>query len=272
MDVRHRSLGGREQVEFAQRGLIQPLAHRVSLVLELRKLPHAHHAVAADDVRRRNLRVAVLRRVEFEEELNQRPLQPRAPVRVEQEAAAGELRAAREVHELERLAQLDVGLGLERELRLRAPVLHLRVVGGGSAQRHAGVRRVRQADENGIARGLGLGGGLVECSNLVTERAGLALLGLGLGELLLAHERADFLGDLVAERLQVLDLLERCAPLLVELEHLVNLHVVRPATGRETLLHQLWLFPNPFDVNHAGGCKEAAREGQGGSGAEALKS
>ena len=45
----------------------------------------------------------------------------------------------------------------------------------------AGVRRVRQADENGIARGLGVSGGLVERGNLVAERAGLGLLGLGLG-------------------------------------------------------------------------------------------
>ena len=87
---------------------------------------------------------------------------------------------------------------------------------------------------------------------LDAERAGLGLLRLGLGEFFLAHERADFLGDFVAERLQVFDLLERVPTLLVELECLIDLGVIAAITRGEALLHQLRLLANPFDVNHGG--------------------
>ena len=266
MDVRDRRLGRREQIQLAQRGLVQTFAHGVSLILKLRKLSHAHHAVAADDVRRRDFGVAVLGRVQIQQELDQRPFQPRAPVRVEQEAAAGKLRPPREVHELERLAQLDVRLGIEGELGLGTPVLYFGIVGAGFAQRHAGVRGVRQADEDGVACGLGVHGGLVERGYLVAERARLGLLGFRLGQLLLAHQGPDLLGDLVAQGLQILDLLERRAPLLVELEHLVNPGVVPAVAGGEPLFHQFRLLPNPFDVNHAACCREGNAERQGASG------
>ena len=102
--------------------------HAVILVLEFRKLPHADQAMFADHERRRHFRVAVLRDVQIQQKLNQRPFQPRAPIRVEQKAAAGKFRRAGEIHQLERLAQLDVRLGLEGEIRLRAMNANFRIV------------------------------------------------------------------------------------------------------------------------------------------------
>ena len=108
MNVRDRRLGGGQQIKFAERGGILAFAHGVGLVNELGELADAGHAIAADDVRRRNLRVTVLGRVQFQEKLDERALQLRAPVGVEQEAAAGNFRAAREVHQFEAFAKLDV--------------------------------------------------------------------------------------------------------------------------------------------------------------------
>ena len=63
MDVGDRRFGRRQEIEFAEGAVVQPLLHRVSLILEFWELPHARHAIAPDDERRRHLRVAVLREV-----------------------------------------------------------------------------------------------------------------------------------------------------------------------------------------------------------------
>ena len=120
MDVGDRRLGGRDEIQFAQRARVQPFLHRVILVGELRELAHAFQALRPDHERRRHLRVAVLARVQVEHELDQRPLQLRAPIRVKHEPAARELGRPREIHQPQLLAQLHVRLRLERERRLLA--------------------------------------------------------------------------------------------------------------------------------------------------------
>src|SRR5581483_11368031 len=103
------------------------------LVEKFRELPHARHAIARNDIRRRNLGITVLAGVQVEQELNQRAFQPRAPVRVKQKAAARQLGAARKIHQLETLAKFDVRLRLESERRLVAPGADKRIVLGALA-------------------------------------------------------------------------------------------------------------------------------------------
>jgi hypothetical protein len=62
----------------------------------------------------------MLVRMQIQQELNQRPLQLRAPVGEENESAAGKLGRARKIHQPQTLADLDMGPGLETELRLLA--------------------------------------------------------------------------------------------------------------------------------------------------------
>jgi hypothetical protein len=84
--------------------------------LNFGKLADADQAVLADHERRRNFGVTVLGDVQIEQKLDQRPLQARAPVGVEQKAAAGKFCGPRKIHQLERFAQFDVGFRLEGEV------------------------------------------------------------------------------------------------------------------------------------------------------------
>ena len=54
--------------------------------------------------------------VQVQRELNERPLQPRSPAGVEQETAAGQLGASREIDQLEVFTNFHVGLRLETEI------------------------------------------------------------------------------------------------------------------------------------------------------------
>ena len=56
---------------------------------------------------------------------------------------------------------------------------------------------------------------LSSCRDPVAQVAGFLLLRLGLGGLLLPHQRADFLGHAVALGLERFDLAQQLAPLLV---------------------------------------------------------
>ncbi len=75
------------------RGGVEAFLDGVGLILELGELPDPEHAVAADNVGRRDFGVAVLGGVKVEQELDEGALEFGAPVGVKHEAAAGELRA-----------------------------------------------------------------------------------------------------------------------------------------------------------------------------------
>ena len=101
MDVRHRCLRGRNQIQFAEFLFIVALGHAVILILELGELPDPFKALRPDHERRRHFRVTMFRNVQVEQKLDQRPFQSRAPVGVENETAAGKFCRPREIHQLE---------------------------------------------------------------------------------------------------------------------------------------------------------------------------
>ena len=256
MNVRDRSFGSGQQIQFAKRVVVVALAHRVGLVLELRELPHARHAIPADDVRRRDFGVAVLRRVQIEQHGDERSLQFCAPVRVEQECAAGKFRAARKVDELQLLAQFDVRLGFEGKLRLAAPLANLRVLLRRLANGHAGVRQIRQANQDGVARRLDLLLLRIKFADAVADRFRLGLLGFGLGELLLSHERANLFRDAIARGFELLDFPEQFSPLFIKREHFRNFRVIAGMAHRETFTNQISVFPDQPDIEHRGSRKQ----------------
>ena len=144
MDVGDGRFGGRDEIQFAERGGVQPFLDGVILVGELGELADAFEALRPDHERRRDLGVAVLAGVQVEHELNQRPLQLGAPIRVEDEAAAREFGGAREIHQPQALAQLDVRLGFESEHRLLAVDADNGIILRAFADRHGLVGQVRQ--------------------------------------------------------------------------------------------------------------------------------
>jgi hypothetical protein len=108
MDVRDGRFRGRNEIEVAQLGRVVALGHAVVLIFEFWELTHSHQAGRSDHERWRNLDVSVFDSVEVEEKLDQRPFQPGATVRVEQETAAGKLGGPREIDQPQTLAQFHM--------------------------------------------------------------------------------------------------------------------------------------------------------------------
>ena len=80
----------------------------------------------------------------------------------------------------------------------------------------------------------------------------LRLLAFGFGELLLPHQGPDFLRDAVALRLELLNLSEKSAPLLVQREHLENVRFITGMAGGESFTDEVGVFPYQTDVKHRG--------------------
>ena len=114
---------------------------------EFRQLRRAEHGLVAHEERRVDLGVAVLGRVQVEHELRQRPLQPRQRALQHNEARAGEFRGGLEIHQAERLADLEMLLRLEGELLWRADFAQLDIGLLVSADRHVPRGKVRNGGE-----------------------------------------------------------------------------------------------------------------------------
>ena len=142
MDVGHRSLRRRQQVQFAHRRGVESLLHGIGLIPELRKLPHADHAVFSDDVRRGHFGVAVFPLMEVEQEVNERPLQPSSPACVQKKARSAQLGSPGKVNELEPFAKFHVVVRRELEGGLQAMHANLRIVGRILTQGDARVGQV----------------------------------------------------------------------------------------------------------------------------------
>ena len=82
--------------------------------------------------------------VQIEQKLDQRPLQPRAPVRVEQKTAAGKFCRPRKIHQFQTLAKLDVRFRFEGESRLLTMNPNHRIVLHRFADLHRFMRQIRQ--------------------------------------------------------------------------------------------------------------------------------
>ena len=239
VEVRERHFGGRDEPEVVVRAAVEVLG-------ELRKLARAGHRLRVDERRRLYLGEAVLRRVEVEHEVHKPALEPRARALEDGEAALGELDAAFEVHDAERLAELPVRLRLKIELARLAPAAHLYVVVLVLALRHARMRHVRQLERELVELVLYLGGFVVERLDFLAERADFVLeRGRVLAGLFLD---GDFLGAGVALLLQRLDAQQRLAALLVEL--LVSVERERVVARREHLRDFVVMVSDPLHIKH----------------------
>ena len=155
--------------------------------------------------------------VQVEHEGGDGALEPRQRALEHDEAGPRDFRRGLEVHEAQGLADLEVLLGLEAELRRRADLSHLDVVVGAGANRHVGKRQVRDDGESIHER-------LVELTFLLGSRSDdlfqLGDLGHKLGGRRLVLRRlrlANLLRGGVAARLRLLQLRHVAAARLVEL-------------------------------------------------------
>ena len=175
---------------------VEPLLRlRSELIFgKFRQLRGAEHGVVAHEKRRVDLGIAVLARVQVEHELSQRPFEPRQRSFQDDEPRAGELRRGLEIHQPERLAELEMLLRLKREF-LRLADLTQNLVGAGIRRRPAHRQReysgmiassvLQLVVEPLLVRLARLDRGLEGC-DLVHEALGspLILLGLGVADLL----------------------------------------------------------------------------------------
>ena len=190
--------------------------------LEFGKLRGAEHGVVAHEKRRRDLGVTVLAGVQVEHELGESALEPRESPLKHDEARARELRSRLEIHQAERLADLEMLLRLEGEIRWRAPFALFDIGVGIGPDRHVGCGIVRDRGEQSpqlvvepLFVGLARLNGALQRANLVHQTFGrrLVLLGLGL---------ADLLGGDVARGLSLLQFLNCRAALLVQAQNPIS--------------------------------------------------
>ena len=92
-------------------------------------------------------RIAMLARVQVEHELPERALEPRQTLLQHDEARARELRGGLEIHLAERFAELEMLLGRERVIALRAELVVLDIAVLVLAVRHLGERQVGNCGE-----------------------------------------------------------------------------------------------------------------------------
>ena len=184
-----------------------------------------------------------------DEEVDERALHAGAHAAEQVEAGAGKLDAAVEVDHAELGAEVPVSLGLEVELARGAPAAHLGVVGVVLAVGHGLVGDVGDGGDeveelllNGGALLAQLGDALLVCGDL-------GLGGLGLVLLAVLHKKANLLGDGVAVGLELLDLGDDRATLLVQLEELLAVPVgILP--GLAGLVHGVGVLADELDVEH----------------------
>src|SRR4029079_852350 len=164
--VGDRYLGGRDEPEVLDRVAIK-------VVAELRQVARPDQALAADHVRRVDLDVAVLARVEVEHQRDERPLQPRTPARQHVEARAGDLHAALEVDDVQRGPEIPVRLQREVVAALPSFLAHHDILALVLADRHRRVGQVWQLEQQRLQRRLGAGQLAVELFALLLQRGAL---------------------------------------------------------------------------------------------------
>ncbi len=250
MDIGHRRFGRGQQIQFAQALPVQPLLHGVSLVFKLGELPHPHHAVPPHNIRRRNFGVTVFVGVQVQEELDQRSFQLCAPTGVEQKTAAREFGAAREIDQPQLFANLDVRPGLESKRRLFSPGANLGIVRGALPHRHARVRKIGQANQDFVPSRLHLDYLLVQVFDPRAQVLRLLLFRFCFVQFLLPHQRANFLGNPVAQGFELFGFCQQFPPLLIEAKKLVDLGLIPSPPRRQPFPHQVRFFANQFDVQH----------------------
>ena len=240
VNVGQHDLRGRDEVHAA--------GDVVEVLVELRELAGAKQAVVVGDDGGPPLLEAGLH-VRVDKEVDERALHEGAGAAKQVEPGAGKLDAALEVDHAGAGAKVPVRLGLEVKVRRLAPLANLGVVGIVDAVGNALVRDVGDGRDQVEELLLHVGALLVKIGDPLLVGGDLRLGGHGLVLLAVAHEEADLLGGRVTLCLEVLDLCDHGAPLLVELEEPLPIPV-RVLPGRTRLVHCVRIFAYELDVEH----------------------
>ena len=257
--VAQRELGGVEHLTGVQVGegdlgggdqeLV--LAGVVGVILELGQLAGTVHDLAVDDDRRDELGEAAGDMC-VQEEVLQRTIERGAGAGEHGEASAGKLGAAVEVQDAGLDTQVPMGLGLKALGGEVAGLAHAATLGvlvlilahGRDVGRDVGNAGHEVGD-----LGVEFGTARAEHLDLLVDLANGVLGSLGLVALALLHEDADLLGLGVAGGLQILDLCDDGAALLIEREEALT--VPGALTVRHGGVERLRVLANKFDVEHS---------------------
>src|SRR5260221_2780343 len=206
MKIGHGHLGGGREVEIVALAAVE-------LFLEFGELGRADESLGIHEKRRTHLGVTVFAGVQIEQEIDQRPLQPRTGTDVEGKSAAADLRGALEIEKAEFFTELDVALRREREGQLFAPNPDDRIVFRRSSDRAMLVREIGDVEQQGALRGIELLRLVFELRDFFTESAHLRFDCRTVFALRLL--RPDFFADSLAVRLELLESRLRGAALLI---------------------------------------------------------
>ena len=178
--VGQRHFGGRNQVAL---GLANLRAEQV--LLELRQLAGALHAVGVDQQRHVAFGVAVFAGVQVEHELPKRAMQPGQLAAHDGEARSGKFRASLRVEPVVPFAERDMVLDRKIETAGRAHALEFQVLRFVPAGRHRLMQKIRDAQRDRfqfraeqVEPGLGCLQLVGESGDLGHERGGILALAL----------------------------------------------------------------------------------------------
>ncbi len=149
-------------------------------------------------------------------------MQQRARAFVHVKTGAAHFYAALKINNAQRLAQIPVRLGRKIKLARLAPAAHFDVVVLVWPNGHAGAGHVRHPQLFVVEVSLNLAERFVQLADFVANFGHALFLGFGLGFFALTHQLADSLAAAVALLAQRLNLFEQVAPLLVQLQNLVD--------------------------------------------------
>ena len=242
MQVGEGDLGGGDQ-ELVLAGVVR-------VILELGQLARAVHDLAVHDHRRDELLEAA-GDVRVEEEVLQGAVERGTGAGKHGKASAGKLGTAVEIQNAGLGAQIPVGLGLKalggKVARLAHAatlrILVLVLAHGRGLTGDVGDTRHEVGD-----LGVELGAALGQALDLLVHLAHGLLGGLGLLALALLHERTDLFGLGVARGLELLDLRDDGATLLVERKEALAIPAAL-AVGHGGV-ERLGILANKFDVEH----------------------
>nr|WP_245668797.1 hypothetical protein [Chloroflexus islandicus] len=195
--------------------------------------------------RRVDLLVALLQ-MEIEQPLDDGPLQARAGAAHDIKARTGQLDAALEVENAQRLTQFPVRAGGEGQLPRFTLLVDDHVIVFINPIGHIRVRQIANLKHRGPLLLFDLGQLAIKRRDFIAELAHRLDLSLSLGSV---FHSADLLRDGVAFGFARLNLVDQTAALLVEGQHLIDNCAINTAAG-QLALHFVGLLADKFNVKH----------------------
>ena len=240
MKVRYGDFGGWDKKE--------PSAiDAIHVLFEFRQLACADHTIALHYERWTDLGVAMVARVEVEEEIQKRPLELCALAHVNRETTAADFDGTVGVDEPEALGKSDMILGIG-DCWFLPMNADLGVVSRLFANGNGRLWKIGQNEQQGgllVGEGIGF---LSESLHLVGEGFHLGFQGCGV--LLLGAEFTDFLAQAVALALEALQAGFRCPSVGVDGKNGVDGLGIVGVAGREAGLSEVGLLPKSADIKH----------------------